>query len=180
MKRFIFPSVTMLVTLGAAMLLPQFYVVHTSAAQQQSVVSTFNPYSQLMLSNDNIVDSLANLPLTLQIGSVEWENSILTIDLKVITPETTIPEIYNNLAEFVNFCFQRTSNVDQLMLRLVAEDKWLGTKHLLLAANIHREDWSADLNQQLDNTGEESLSEIVKQRFHVTETKLWRNQFTQP
>ncbi|HEY2492528.1 MAG TPA: hypothetical protein VGI33_06425, partial [Paenibacillus sp.] len=76
--------------------------------------------------------------------------------------------------------FHNTPNVDQLMLRLVAEDKWLNTRHLLLAANVSRYEWSAELTKMLQNNGERPLTDILKRTLHVNETKLWNNQFNMP
>lgn len=180
MNRMMIPGLMLLLTLGTVILLPQLYSVHASAAQQKYALTAFSSHSKWKLESDNIVDALDRLPLTLTIRKVEWESRMLTIDLKVTAPETSASEIYTNIAEVLSFCFDVTSNVDQVYLRMVAEDKWLGTRHLLLAADVIRADWSPELNRTLAATGDEPLPDSLRQRFHVTETKLWNNQFDKP
>lgn len=180
MKRWTLLGSTMLLCLGTILFLPKLFSFQTSLEQQQKVTATFTPQSRVELSNDNLVDELSSLPFTLPISRVVWKGSILTLDLKVEGHERSVADIYENMAEALLFSFHNTPNVDQLMLRLVAEDKWLNTRHLLLAANVSRSEWSTELTTRLQNNGERALPESLKQTLHVTETKLWDNQFNMP
>ncbi|WP_438351276.1 hypothetical protein ACP8HI_11880 [Paenibacillus sp. FA6] len=180
MNRWIVLTCTLLLCIGAIIFLPKLFAFQTSLAQLKGNVSVFNPHSITTLSNDNLVDRLSSLPLTVPISRVEWSKSILTLDLKVVTSESTATEIYENMAEAISFCFEHTPNVDRLMLRLVAENKWLNSRHLLLAADVSRERWSSVLTEELKSNGETPLPDLLKQTFHMTETKLWQNQFQRP
>lgn len=177
LKRFLIPGLVLAVTLGSVLILPALYHAEHTFARESRALAAFHPQSGWTLDNANIVDALDSLPLTLPIRKVEWESRVLTVDLKVATPEVSVSEIYSNIAEILTFSFDGTSNVDQILLRLVAEDKWLGTRHLLLAADVRRTEWSPELKQALGEAEEGPLADDIKARFHLTETKLWRDRF---
>lgn len=177
MNRWILMGCTMLLCLGLILFLPKLFAFQTSSVQLKGTVTVFNPHASTTLSDDNLVDILSSLPFTLPISQVEWKKSTLSLDLKIVTPESTITEIYENMAEAISFSFENTPNVNRLMLRLVAEDRWVNTRHLLLAADVSRQVWNTELNKELRNNGEAPLSDHLKQTFRITETKLWQNQF---
>ncbi|MGF7050034.1 hypothetical protein J2T13_004557 [Paenibacillus sp. DS2015] len=176
MNRWTLLGSTMLLCLGAVLILPKLFSFQTSL-EQQKATATFTPQSRVVLSPDNLVDELSSLPLTLPIVRVEWKSSILSLDLKVEGPERSVADMYQNMAEALTFSFHNTPNVDQLLLRLVAEDRWLNTRYLLLAINVSRYEWSSELTTSLQNNGDRPLTALLKQTLHVTETKLWNNQF---
>ncbi|GIP25582.1 hypothetical protein J23TS9_07120 [Paenibacillus sp. J23TS9] len=177
MNRFILTSAALFITLGTVLLLLPFSNLHTSVSRSPETLPVLLHQPGWELSNDNIVDALHSLPLTMPIRRVEWNEPAMSIDLIVSAPDTKLSEMYENIADLLSFSFSSTINVNQVKLRLVAEDKWLGTKHLLLAADVRREDWDSGLNGELKRTGEAPLSDLIKQRFHVIETILWKNQF---
>lgn len=131
----------------------------------------------LRLSDDNLVDALKQLSLSVPIAKVGWDGSILSIDLKVIDDNMTATDLYKNMAEFIAFSFGHTTNVDQLLIRLLAEDKWLGTRYLLLASDVRRGEWPLTALQQLKATHQEELSHDIVAWFRITETSLWRSRF---
>ncbi|MDR9853815.1 hypothetical protein RJP21_09395 [Paenibacillus sp. VCA1] len=132
------------------------------------------------LSDENIVDMLHSLPLTLTIRRVEWHAPAMSIDLTVPAPNTSRTEMYKNIAEILSFCFSGTSNVQQVKLRLMAEDPWLDTRHLLLAADAKRHIWDSALYRELRLTGEAPLPDYIKSKLHVIETLLWKDRFDFP
>ncbi|MNN44556.1 hypothetical protein D3C81_1588510 [compost metagenome] len=84
------------------------------------------------------------------------------------------------MALAVSFAFQETENVDQLLLRVVAEDKWLDSRRLLLAGDIRRGEWSLQLQQALQTSGNQPLAASLKNGFRISESELWRKQFIYP
>ncbi|MNP65499.1 hypothetical protein D3C76_1610950 [compost metagenome] len=82
--------------------------------------------------------------------------------------------MYKGMAEIISFAFERTTNIDQLLLRLVAEDRWVGSKYLLLAADVRRGNWPSSALSELRNTGDNELSSELKSWFRVTESHLWK------
>lgn len=178
MNRWILIGCTTLLCIAAVLFLPKLFSFQTSFAQLKGNVTVFTHHSNTTLSEDNLVDTLSSLHFTLPISQVEWKDSTLSIDLKVVTPDSTIGEIYENMAEAISFSFENTPNVDRLKLRLLAEDRWVDTRHLLLAADVSRQQWSTEWTSELRTNGEAPLPDHLKQAFHVTETKLWLNQFS--
>ncbi|OAB44274.1 hypothetical protein [Paenibacillus glacialis] len=177
MNRWILIGCTMLLCIGAVIFLPKLFSFQTSYPQLKGIVTVFDSHPSTTLSDENLVDTLHSRPFTLPISKVDWKNSTLVLDLKVVTPDSTITDIYENMAEAISFSFESTSNVNRLMLRLVAEDKWVNTRHLLLAADISRQAWNEESTHELRNNGEAPLPDHLKQTFRMTETKLWLNQF---
>ncbi|AOZ91375.1 hypothetical protein [Paenibacillus crassostreae] len=177
MNRWVGLCCSLFLCIGVLIVLPKLFTFQPSLAQLKGNIMVFNPHSSMVLTNDNLVDTLSSLPLTVLISRVEWSKSILSLDLKVVSSDDTVEDIYENLAEVISFSFENTTNVDRLMLRLVVENKWLNTRHLLLAADVSRPQWSTEMTQALKGNGENPLPEHLLHTFHMTETKLWRNQF---
>jgi hypothetical protein len=180
MNRWIVLACTLFLCIGAMIFLPQLFTFQTSIAQLKENITVFKPNSSTTLSKDNLVERLHLIPFTLPISRVDWSESVLSLDLKVVKSESTAADIYWNMAEAISFSFENTPNVNRLMIRIVAENKWLNTRHLLLAADVNRQAWNSEWTQELKNMGEMMLPEHLKQTFRVTETKLWQNQFNRP
>ncbi|MEC0372102.1 hypothetical protein [Paenibacillus chibensis] len=178
MNRFFLPGAAFFITMGTVLLLSPF-------DRPQNLISVSKPAIPVSyqkpgweLTSGNIVDALHSLPLTLPIRRVEWTEPSMSIDLTVSGPEIKRSILYQNIADILTFSFSSTINVNQVKLRLLAEDKWLGTtKHLLLALDAKREDWDAGLRSELMRLGESPLPDPIKLRLHVIETMLWKNHF---
>lgn len=168
---------TALLTLGCAAALASVSWLGERSGTPPHTAAVFAGQKPAELTNDNLVDGLSSLDLPVPIGKVDLTGGILSVDLKVTEEDFSADRIYQGMAEMLAFSFERTSNVDQLLLRLFAEDRWLGTKYLLLAADVRRSDWrTADL-AELRQTGDRQLSEALRQRLRVTETQLWMSRF---
>lgn len=126
------------------------------------------------LNDDNLVDGLSTIELPVPIAKVDVNRNVLSVDLKVSEEHFNKGELYSGIAELISFSFERTSNIDQLLLRLVAEDRWLGTRYLLLAADVRREEWSESALEELRNAGDKELPKELRALFRMTETHLWR------
>ncbi|MDF9840328.1 MULTISPECIES: hypothetical protein [unclassified Paenibacillus] len=170
-------GMVLLVTAATAVILPQMATLE--AALPQHAVETLGGDGTI-LADENIVDTLSSLPLSLDIGSAGWKNGVLSLDLKVTGNDHEPEELYRNMALAVSFAFQETDNVDQLLLRIVAEDKWLDSRRLLLAGDIRRTEWSLPLQELLENTGNRPLPDVLKEGFRISESELWRKQFIYP
>ncbi|MEK5027314.1 hypothetical protein [Paenibacillus sp. FSL M7-1046] len=169
----------LLVTTASAVVLPKLAELEPSLQRQQGVVETFSG-ANTILDNDNLVDILNGIPFTLSIDSVDFEQSVLSLDLKVTGNNHEPQELYQNMAQAISFAFQDTENVDQLLLRIVAEDKWLDTRRLLLAGDIRRMEWSLQLQQKLEASGNDPLPDALKKGFRIRESELWKRQFIYP
>ncbi|KFN09615.1 hypothetical protein [Paenibacillus macerans] len=168
---------TALLTLGCAAALAFVSWLGERSGTPPHTAAVFAGQKPAELTNDNLVDGLSSLDLPVPIGKVDLTGGILSVDLKVTEEDFSADRIYQGMAEMLAFSFERTSNVDQLLLRLFAEDRWLGTKYLLLAADVRRSDWRTTDLAELRQTGDRQLSEALRQRLRVTETQLWMSRF---
>lgn len=167
-----------LVAAASAVILPQLASLEP-ALQQSRAVETLGGGSTT-LANENLVDMISELPFSLDIDSVGWKNQVLSLDLKVTGNDHMPQELYQNMALAISFAFQDMENVDQLLLRIVAEDKWLDSRRLLLAGDIRRKEWSLQLQQELQSAGNQPLPDRLKDGFRISESELWRKQFIYP
>ncbi|AZK47170.1 hypothetical protein [Paenibacillus lentus] len=126
------------------------------------------------LKNDNLVDELIAWQLLVPVDKVELSGSILAIDFKVTEGAHSAEWLYQGLAQSVDRSFHNTSNIQRLLVRFIAEDRWLGNKYLLLAADIRRGEWPAEALEELRTWGDRELSRELKSWFRVTETNLWK------
>lgn len=139
-----------------------------------SAVSVAAPVPPPVLADNNLVDGLASLELSVRIAKVDLNGQILSIDLRVTEEQFDKKQLYQSMAEVISFAMEDTSNIDQLLLRLIAEDQWLGTRYLLLAADVRRGAWPAQALEELRNAGQEELAPTLTRWFRITETHLWK------
>lgn len=127
-----------------------------------------------VLTDENLVDGLASLDLSVRIAKVDLNDQILSIDLRVDEEQFDKQQLYLNMTKVISFAMEDTVNIDQLLLRLIAEDRWIGSKHLLLAADVRRGAWPEEALEELQNTGQEELSPSVIRWFRITVSHLWK------
>ncbi|OKP93633.1 hypothetical protein [Paenibacillus sp. P46E] len=168
-----------IISAATVLLLPQLASLEPSLQSKYGALEVFGEEGTV-LGNNNLVDLLGELPLTLSIDRVGWKGSVLSLDLKVTGNETEPQEIYQNMALAISFAFQETVNVDQLLLRIVAEDKWLESRRLLLAGDIRRSEWSPGLLEALQKAASRPLPESLKDGLRISESELWKKQFINP
>lgn len=164
------------ISLSTLMLLATFVSIQKDSFLQDSreVLQNRNP---IRLEDHNLVDYLHELKLTAQISKVKWNSGVLTLDLRAGDESSDPSDIYEDIATVASFSFEETVNVQQLMLRVMAEDEWMGSRHLLLSADIRRSEWSLEALQLLETWKSAKLPEELKIWFHMSETNLWRRQF---
>ncbi|QOS79901.1 hypothetical protein JNUCC31_02830 [Paenibacillus sp. JNUCC31] len=177
MKPRMIVTASLLATVAAVLLLVAIQTLHIrtwGGERAQPVSATRHP---AQLSEENLVDVLSTLQLSTPIARVEWKQSILTLDLKVTGTGTSYTEIYANMAAVADLGFQSLDNVNQVLLRVMAEDEWLHKRHLLLAADFRRGEWPMYAIETLRSWKSPILSEELKDWFHMMETELWKKQF---
>lgn len=170
----------LLLSTASAVILPMLADWDLSLQQRKGALETFIGGHSTVLDNENLVDVLGALPLSLSIDSVGWEDHVLSLDLKVSGDDLEPEEFYENMAQTISFAFQDTTNVNQLLLRIIAEDKWIGSRRLLLAGDIRRQEWSHELLNELQSVGNHPISDRLKIGFRISESELWKKQFIYP
>ncbi|MCM3171450.1 hypothetical protein [Paenibacillus sp. MER 99-2] len=170
-------TTSVLATVAVVFLLVAIQNLHTRTWGGDHVLPVTATKAPEELSDKNLVDVLHSMHLTTPIARVEWKQSILKLDLKVIGTGTSHSEIYANMAAVAELSFRSLGNVEQVLLRVMAEDEWLHKQHLLLAADIRRNEWPLEAIDALRNWNSPALSGELKAWFHIMETELWRKQF---
>lgn len=132
MKPGMIVTASMLTTIAAVILLVALQSLHTRTWGGEKAEPVTASHQPVQLTNDNLVDVLRSLHMSTPIARVEWKQSILTIDLKVKGTDTTYTEIYESMAAVADLSFRGLENVEQVLLRVMAEDEWLHKRHLLL------------------------------------------------
>lgn len=164
------------ITLGSVLIIMAISQVANKSTHWKPVSAVFAEQKPLALTEENLVDHLVQLDLHVRLSRAELAGSILSVDLKVNEQEFDKAELYRGMAEVISFALERTSNVDQLLLRIVAEDRWVGSKYLLLAADVRRGGWPASALINMRDTGNDELSPELKSWFRITESHLWKQQ----
>lgn len=135
----------------------------------------FRTDSAVSLTDRNVVDLFVRYPLYLDISRVEWNDAILSVDLKAKPNETAAASIYDDLFELAKLGFAGTSNVSQLLVRVMEHSSAGGSLQLLLAMDAKRSDliggsFSSDMIK--NKTKEQFLSS----HFSLTYTHKWLDQ----
>jgi hypothetical protein len=123
------------------------------------------------LTDDNIVDYMAHMPITLGIRKVDWREPVLYIDLYVQDYETEREVVFADIRDVCMFALQSVRNVGKVMIRIY--DSPRGSSSLLMAVSADSLD-RRELAEWLRDGGSESESEqLVRQVFQVQETPRW-------
>ncbi|MCM3784020.1 hypothetical protein M3231_13645 [Neobacillus mesonae] len=165
------------ISLGTVVLLATFVTLQKGVLIPQESREVLVDTEHFKLDDHNLVDSLHELKLSAPISKVRWSNDVLTLDLKVEGGAIVPSDIYTDMASVASFSFEETANVQQLMLRVMAEDEWLGSRHMLLSADIRRSEWRPEALNMLKEWKNPELPDELKKWFHMSETNLWRKQF---
>lgn len=139
--------------------------------------------ASVRLTDSNLVDMLSALPLHLDIARVDLRGTLLAVDLKVRSSSGGTAPIYEDMAEVAEMALLRCDNIGQLRLRLVAEDPWTASRHLLLASEVSRYELADDAEevlQELKTAGDNPLNPSLKERLHIVETALWKKSYPEP
>ncbi|RAW18234.1 MULTISPECIES: hypothetical protein [Paenibacillus] len=177
MKPRMIVTASLLATVAAVLLLVAIQTLHMRTWGGENVQPVSAAQHPVQLTEDNLVDVLSTMKLSTPIARVEWKQSILTLDLKVTGTSTSYTEIYGNMAAVADLGFRSLDNVEQVMLRVMAEDEWLHKRHLLLAADFRRGEWPMYAIETLRDWNSPILSDELKDWFHMMETELWKKQF---
>jgi hypothetical protein len=129
------------------------------------------------LSDSNIVDYMAGLPLQLRIDKVEWEQSVLSVDLLSVPGSTIDKMVFHDLFELSQFGLRQLTNVSQVRVRVVEHKELDGkTKELLVAMDSRKEN-IADQKQKIEDLNTLNRQKYLQSHFRITYTQKWQDQF---
>ncbi|NMO96967.1 hypothetical protein [Paenibacillus lemnae] len=149
----------------------------TDGASEPFSAAVFNPESRGILNEANIVDEMSRLPIHKDLKRVDLRRGVLSVDVRIVDVAGSPNVVHRQLTEMLSFSFEKMVNVEQLYLRFMAEDAWTGQQHLLLAAAMHRREWSPELQRDAAELAPGQFSEEMVRRLHLTLTNLWQRQF---
>lgn len=164
-----------LVTIACVLVMAVFSKVLGDWEQDAPVAAlSDSAVPQIELNEANLVDELIAWNLPLAIDKIDFGVNVLSLDLAITDSDIEPWQVYDALSQTIVVTFGRTTNVNRLLVRFVAEDPWLHSKYLLLAANVRREGWPEYALYELSEWGNRELNPELKQWFHITETNLWK------
>lgn len=165
------------ITLSLTLLISVFPLLAHHNSENQGDVSVFHPVPVKRLSSDVIVDTMLSLGLSLQVKSVAWKGSVLSVDLSTDGYGQAEEVWIADLQRLLELSFVQTDNVSRVLVRFVAPVRQSGdsdeTKlRLLAAADVRRTDsWlSTDLSKL---KGKESFfDENWRKRLRLSVSRL--------
>lgn len=128
----------------------------------------------LTLTDRNLVDLFVRYPLHLDISHVEWNDTILSVDLKSNATDTDSGPIYDDLYELARLGFAGTKNVKQLLIRVMEHaPAGKGNPQLLLAMDAKRSDLSHAASTPSGMAVKETKEQFLSSHFSLTYTHKW-------
>ena len=167
----------MVTTITSVLLLIGIQAVHTYTEQSKHTIPALLQPNKINLSNKNEVDVFHSLSLSTPIAHLEWKDPVLSLDIQINPKKTHYTEIYKNMARIIQFSFYEIQNIDQLLLRVVLQNKPIQPQKLLLAADIKREDCSSMAIAVLRQWPSPLLPPAEKGHFCLIQTDLWHTYF---
>jgi len=138
--------------------------------------SVFRSAKAQQVSETNIVDVMSKTQLHLRIRKVEVTHAIVSVDL-LASPATDKKEIVQDLYELPRSLFHNSTNINQVLVRVMDGSKDGGRPaSLLVAADARREKWLP--NESLQETeSEEELETYLQSHFRMTYTPKWQERY---
>lgn len=127
------------------------------------------------LTDQNLVDALVSLPLELRIIRAELRQSVLSVDLAV--PQGKIPErsVYLDLYELSRYGFTATTNVNQVLVRIMELDREdPHARQLLLAMDARREN-RPKVEGKAAESSKLDIKAILQSHYAITLTQKWKD-----
>ena len=168
-----------LMSVGIALLVSLLIKSESGNDKAGNVLAVFLQNKGMKMSDQNVVELIAELPLKLRIQKVDWQQSVLSIDLQ-FTPENHADAVvYHDLYLLSQFGLTQTANVNQVLVRVMtSQSSTAPSKQLLLAMDARRENIQRGEKQKTD--GNPDIWKIYLQtHYRLTLTQQWKNQFSQ-
>lgn len=171
MRWFVSIIITSCISIGVAVLLSNLTTLDEKIQQDQ--IQSIPTKLEHKLNDQNIVDHLIELPMSLDIYRVDWGHSILSIDLQLANEDVHPTLVYKDLTEISHFGLESMDNVKQVLVR-VFEKGPLDPNHIqfMLAMDAHRNDWSSVQYESLKQN-EISINQFLHSSFSFTTTQKW-------
>lgn len=136
--------------------------------------------SPVRLLDGNLVDGIAGLPLTLRIRKLDLDQSVLKIDLGADARKGEAP-VYHDLVEVSRFALEGTSNISQVLVRVMEEKPGTAGKSgsLLVALDARREDRKESGNKLAKEAGPEKMLTFLQGQYRLSITQRWQERLVE-
>jgi hypothetical protein len=139
-----------------------------------SEIAVFQDLKPIVLSNDNLVDWLSEIPMRLTLKQVEWSYRILAMDYE-IPPDTDVPDdVYVQLVDAIRHGLAGTTNVQRVQVRVFEQAASSSKQRKLLVAVDAKRGQFVDREYEVQRILEGNAEEWLIQRFQYTKTKRWQ------
>lgn len=176
MKGYVRFLYTSLASAGIAMLVSFVPMLQTTFAKKQNEMSVFQTLHNKQLQHGNLVDALTRLPLALDIARVQWDDSVLKVDLRYSAEMRNAAPFFEDLYELARFSFEQTSNVQTLRLRMVGTSSQGGSRPLYVTASMSRSDFDSNEIDALERLSPSSDA-ALRAKLHLKYTNHWSRAF---
>lgn len=128
------------------------------------------------VSEVNIVDVMSKVQLHLRVRKVEVSHAIVSVDL-LASPSTGKREIIQDLYELPRSLFHQSTNINQVLVRVMDGSKDSGkATSLLIATDARREKWLPNEPQQY-TLSEDEMEDYLQSHFRMTYTSRWQERY---
>lgn len=170
------PLLTACVAVFAAILilswLPHAAWQNTSTRNE---VAVFRSTPAVRLTNSNLVDVLVGIQLKERVDRVEWNNAILSIDMKVNTLDGRPSLWFADIEKLLRVAFLQLENVKRVLIRML-EDRSEGTV-LLAAVDVRKTDSWLISDMDVLKHADPVHDELWRKRLRVNFTSAWEDRF---
>jgi len=138
-------------------------------------VAVFRTTPVVRLSNNNLVDVLIATQLHERLNKAEWNNGILSIDMRVSTSEGRPAIWFSDVEKLIRVSFIQLENVKRILIRII-EVQSEGDV-MLAAVDVRKtDDW---LISELDQLAQADPvhDDLWRKRLRVSFTSAWEKSF---
>lgn len=138
-------------------------------------VAVFRTTPVVRLSNNNLVDVLIATQLHERLNKAEWNNGVLSIDMRVSTIEGRPAIWFSDVEKLIRVSFIQLENVKRILIRII-EEQTEGDA-LLAAVDVRKtDDW---LIAELEHLAQADPvhDELWRKRLRVSFTSAWEKRF---
>ncbi|WP_438432346.1 hypothetical protein [Gorillibacterium sp. sgz500922] len=126
-----------------------------------------------VLTSDNLVDRLEELPFYLNVKHVTWETSMLTVDFSA-PAAVDVAAAYTDVYKLMKWGLTDTVNVQEVRVRIYAKSVEPGAQPpLLVAADARREDGIRFTDRQRESA--DQVKRFLESRCRLTVTQRWKS-----
>ncbi|GBG12037.1 hypothetical protein PAT3040_06898 [Paenibacillus agaridevorans] len=162
---------TLLITLAMTVVMGWF----DGGARAKGEVAVMRQEQNNRLTNVNLVDILAEVPLREKLGHVEWNGNVLTLEL-IVSPGKNRPQsLFSDVGKLTGLAFREVTNIERLLVRI--SERGEERKTLLAAIDLRRSDaWLEDELQSMAYA-DPVHDEVWRQRLRLSFTRAWETRF---